>query len=150
MKRKRWSFGLVCTSDGLLIAIGGYVTSERTTDTVECLDLTSPKPKWRYLTPLPKRLIKFDAVLFKGRVVVAGGMTAQVVFQTAVYSLIPPTGNEMGQWTRLADLPIRCPINVVLIPGPNSIHLFCKSNMPIFLGTLAESKCMAVTRLTDC
>ncbi len=136
MRWKRYSFGLVCTPDGLLIAMGGYVTSERTTDTVECLDLTSPKPKWRYLTPLPKRLIKFDAVLFKGRVVVAGGMTAQGVFQTAVYSLIPPTGNDMGQWTRLADLPIRCPINVVLIPGPDFIYLFCKSSIPICPSTL--------------
>ncbi len=63
------------------------MTSERTTDTVEYLDLTSPKPKWRYLTPLPKRLIEFDAVLFKRRVVVAGGMTVHWDFQRAVYSL---------------------------------------------------------------
>ncbi len=89
----------------------------------------------------------------------AGGMTAQGVFQTAVYSLIPPTGNDMGQWTRLADLPIRCPINVVLIPGPDSIYLFCKCSIPIFLvrylavlflGMPPESAFMAVTRLTDC
>ncbi len=133
MKRKRWSFGLVCTPDGLLIAMGGNVGAERTTDTVECLDLTSPKPKWRYLTPLPKRLVQFDAVFFKGRVVVAGGRTAQWDFQTAVFSLIPPTGNDMGQWTRLADLPMQCPMNLVLVPGPTSIYLFCKSAFPNIL-----------------
>ncbi len=82
--------------------MGGNVGSKRTTDTVKCLDLTSPKPNWRYLTPLLKRLIKFDAVLFKRRVVVTGGMTALGIFQIVVYSLVQLTGNYMGQ-QRLTD-----------------------------------------------
>ncbi len=74
-----------------------------------------------------------DANKTAGKDVVAGGMTAQWDFQAAVYSLVPPTGNDMGQWTRLADLPMQCPMNLVLVPGPASIYLFCKSAFPNIL-----------------
>ncbi len=107
METPRENPTLVCLpSGGGLVAIGGYNNKSNYLDVVEGL-LGDSANKWRPLAPLPTPLNLRGAVLFRQRILVAGGKTTGGTFTSDMFAFDPPTLGGSGQWTRLKPkLPI--------------------------------------------
>ncbi len=69
------------------------------------------KAKWRYLYPMAYPIQQFSATYLRGRIFVAGGNTNEYKWLRGVAMFTPPkenteTDDNLGQWTRVDDLPI--------------------------------------------
>ncbi len=99
MKTPRQNLALVCLpSGGGLVAIGGL--DYNYLDVVEGL-LGDSANNWRPLAPLPTPLRLRGAVLFRQRILVAGGTTTGGNETSNMFAFNPPTLGGSGQWTRL-------------------------------------------------
>ncbi len=107
MKTPRENLALVCLpSGGGLVAIGGYKSKGSYIDVVEGL-LGDSANNWRPLAPLPTPLHLSAAVLFRQRILVAGGTTTGGTLTSDMFAFDPPTLGGSGQWTCLnPKLPI--------------------------------------------
>ncbi len=100
METRRANLALVCLpSGGGLVAIGGYCNGNYL-DVVEGL-MGDSANNWRPLAPLPTPLHLRAAVLFRQRILVAGGQTQCGNLTSDMFAFDLPTLGGSGQWTRL-------------------------------------------------
>ncbi len=119
MQQARFNFGMVYSPEGILYAMGGQyygstIVGVHAFNSIECIRPYATKktnPQWRYLTPMPYPIQGFGAAYFRGRIFVAGGFTNEDKELRDVATFIPPktfdgSSDDLGQWTRVDDLPV--------------------------------------------
>ena len=106
-------FNSIVAGNGALYVLGGLDGSGAASSTVYFAPLTadgtiaaSGTPgAWAATTPLPQALFASSAVIFHGRIYVAGGNDATGTPVAKVYSSKIAADGTLGPWQTLADLP---------------------------------------------
>ncbi len=129
METPRVNLALVCLpSGGGLVAIGGY--NGKYLDAVEGL-LGDSANNWRPLAHLPTPLSVRGAVLFRQRILVAGGAPTGDTYTSDMFAFDPPTLGGVGQWTRLKPKLPKSAYPICVIAWGKEIFLVGKP-LPVF------------------
>jgi hypothetical protein len=102
-------FNSMVTGDGTVYVLGGLDASGTATNTVYYASLSSTGSvgTWATTTALPQALYAFSAVVFQGRVYVAGGEGVNDTPVATVYSAPINADGTLGTWTTsLPNLPV--------------------------------------------
>jgi hypothetical protein len=119
------AFNSLVSGNGNLYVLGGLDGTGAATSTVYyaalAADGTIPAAaapgSWTATTPLPQPLFAEGAVIFHGRIYVAGGNDATGVPVAKVYSARINTDGTLGAWTTLQDLPVTLAYHQLVTSG---------------------------------
>jgi IPT/TIG domain len=119
------AYNSVVGGNGNLYVLGGLDGTGAATDTVYYAALAADGSipaaaapgTWTATTPLPQPLFAEGAVIFHGRIYVAGGNDSTGAPVTKVYSAKINLDGTLGAWTTLPDLPVALAYHQVVSSG---------------------------------